>query len=480
MVYLTATLFLLANFVFFSLAEEAVGAENADVTETSDFSSDAYPTGRFLLSIGETQGVSFEKWDFEKKRFLFQKKNRRFAFESAQFLSWGAPAELSAAEATLVLANGGVWEGNPVGFQTRQQVLSGREERTGESAVYEILTWENSLCGTLDFFLNDVGGVLFGGTAIPEREKLIHEILTEKRSEDTLVFRTGERLSGEFLSWSDEKIRFQTRELSSPSLETFSPPVRVLEISQQQLAALLLSTEMRLEKNFLAQSVGPYFWIGLSDGSLFRLNPDGREPDLATIPRESIVYLESPQESQKFFDATLTSTTAQIRELRWLDEMLPQATEMRKNHEDEDARELEADERVADERESGELGADERGDWSSRASISGERFRVCGEIHRHGIGTETGVSLSWRLDGGFKTFGAVPACGERASSEIRFRVWLDGRLASEKIVTFGMKPELLLVDVQGAEELRLEAESVNRQLFQLKFPIHWLDAFLVP
>ncbi len=450
---LTIILFLSLNSQFFTLAED-----EKEIPSSADLKR----TERFFLSVGETNGVSFERWDSEKKRFLFQKDDRHFAFETAQFLSWGKPAEFSAAESSLVLADGGIWSGNPAGFQIEKLTLDNHEKKAEEIIIREILKWENPFCGTLSFSLDEIGGILFWGTTISEREKLFHEIQVEKRVEDVLVFRTGERLYGEFLSFSreSEKVCFQTRDLSDPSLETFSPITQRLEISPNRLAAILLSTEMRLETDSRSRKIGQYFWIGLSDGSLFRMNPDENEPYPEKIPHDSIVYLESPLESQKFFDTSLTSATAQIKELRWLDEISPQVKFMKELRETEQGKQR---------------------TWNPRAAISGERFRLLGEIHRHGIGTITGTSLSWRLDGNFKTFGTIPACEKLFSSKIRFRIWLDGKLAAEKTITPLTKPELILVDVKGVEELRLEADCLNQpQSLSLKYPVHWIDAFLAP
>lgn len=455
-------------------------ASSVPEPETDASSSASQPVGNFLLSAGQAPDVTFESWDFEQERFFFQRYGKRFAFEPASFLCWGQPAETALTDAQLLLTDGSTFNGVPVRTQ-QKEVSSSSAETTSKASndsafpLQEGLEWENSIFGTHFFSLNEIGGILFAGTPA-EREPIFQEIQQKKRPEDLLIFRTGERLEGEFLSLANETLRFQTRELSPPGAETFTPPVQILEISLKRLTALLLSTDLRLtDSAFSGAAAHKYFWLGLSDGSLFRMNPSGNRPPFKEIPHDAICYLESPQESQKFFDASLTSAAASIRELKWLDELPPSE--------------------VSTGSATGPISPSQ---WHPAAAASGTHLRSCGKLYRRGIGVSAGITLIWKLDGEFQTFGALPAADDfsQTASAVRFRVFVDQTLGAERIVTPQTPPELLLVPVPNARELRLEVHAVPQSAANsessassktsvpasLPSPAlgDWLNAFLAP
>ncbi|MBO5437131.1 MAG: NPCBM/NEW2 domain-containing protein [Thermoguttaceae bacterium] len=450
-------------------ASEGTGNQNfAQRASDADEIQKTIPSGSLLLSEGIAPDVTFEGWDPQNERFIFLRNGRQFAFEPTRFLRWGNLAEFSVTEASLVLSDGSIFCGLPLSSRVLQpETEKGSAESENAAAPsslkpQEVLEWENPFFGTLTFSLNELGGILFPGIPNTQREPFLPEILHTSRGRDILVFRTGERLEGEFLSISEDSVRFQTRALSPPSTETFLPASQTLEISQSRIAALLFSTELQIRAPF--SGIGKYFWIGLSDGSILRMSPQDARFPLASVTRDSVSYLESPQESQKFFDSTLTSAAAEIPELRWLDEIPPSEVHSQKPSD-------------------GQMLLTQSAFWNTRASVHGQRLRPWGKVSRRGLGVQGNVSLIWKLDTHFSVFGAIPALEDPIPGvSVRFRVYADQKLAAECTLTSDSRPELMRVPIADASELRLETEVFPPEGSLLTPSVNacWLDAFLVP
>ena len=440
---------------------------NGDPNRSGD--SNRSPSGSLLLSEGIAPNVPFEGWDPREERFIFLQSGRQFAFEPTQFLRWGSLAEFSVTDACLVLSDGSILSGLPL--CTRTADLNSQNAQVPHSAPFpsltsakeqEVLEWENPFFGTLTFSLNELGGIVFPGLPNSQREPLLPELLHSPRGRDVLVFRTGERLEGEILSISEESVRFQTRDLSLPPTETFLPASQVLEISQFQLAALLFSTELRIRTPF--SSAEKYFWIGLSDGSLLRMSPQSSRFPLASVTRGAVFYLESPQESQKFFDSSLTSAAAELSELHWLDEIPPSEVRLQ----DPFGNEASISQTVF---------------WNAQAAADGQRLRSGGKVCRRGFGVRGNTVLIWKLDPNFSIFGTIPTLSSSFPGvSVRFRIYTDKKLAAERTLNSDSKPELLRVPISGASELRLETEILTPPDSSLAPTLDaaWLDAFLVP
>ncbi len=451
--------------------QAAQGSENQNFAQSSsdeDANRGEIPSGSLLLSEGIAPNVTFEGWDPQNERFIFLRNGRQFAFEPTRFLRWGNLAEFSVTEAALVLSDGSIFCGLPLSSRVRQPEAekgSAESDASASSSSFrpqEVLEWENPFFGTLTFSLNELGGILFPGIPNTQREPILPEILHASRGRDVLVFRTGERIEGEFLGISEESVRFQTRALSPPPTETFLPASQILEISQSRIAALLFSTELQIRAPF--SGIGKYFWIGLSDGSILRMSPQDARFPLTSVTRDSVCYLESPQESQKFFDSTLTSAAAEIPELRWLDEIPPSEVHSQKSSD-------------------GQILLTQSAFWNARASAHGQRLRPWGKVSRRGLGVQGNVSLIWKLDTHFSVFGAIPALEDPIPGvSVRFRVYADQKLAAECTLTSDSRPELLRVPIDDASELRLESEVIPPEGSLLTPSVNacWLDAFLVP
>lgn len=455
-----------------SFAQES-NSEQKAVTDSTSLLD--HPSSDFLLGAGIATDVYFETWDTEQKRFLFQRGGRRFSFQNADFLRWGHPADFSATESCLVLNDGSIFVGLPL-----------KTQETSES-VYalktETLVWESSLLGLLSFPVTEVAGILLNTQTPKQREPLLQELrkIQESRNlwkksspQDVLIFRTGERLAGEFLSLDGDTLHFRTRALSPTSQETFLPMSRELEVSLSQLVAIFFTTTLPAER-FPNSETTPatYFWTGLSDGSLFRMNPSGKRPALTAIPSETIQYLESPQHSQRFLDTSesaITSATAPIQELRWLDEVAPIEIRSIKRTKKSQAHE----------------------NWYVQSTPTGNRLRAGKTIYRHGFSTTAGTSLLWKLDKTYQTLGLLPVLAPKTNSEsiqVQLRIYAGENLVYETILeqetsrnASSPLPELLRISLEGTQELRLETEILTPKSSALLpyCDVLFLDAFLIP
>ncbi|MDO4629069.1 MAG: hypothetical protein Q4C70_07790, partial [Planctomycetia bacterium] len=454
-----------------------VTSENTHTSAFTDLTD--RPAGDFLMGAGIAPNVYFESWDVKEERFLFQRDGKRFSFQNADFLRWGNPADFSATESCLILSDGSIFAGIPIKTGTEAEIVMERKLIT-ESVIErktELLHWENTLFGSISFPVTEVAGILFHTRMPREREPFLRELEHFRAAsslEDLLIFRTGERLTGEFISITDDVLYFRTRALSpTSSAETFLPASQELEISLSQLVALFLTPELGGEFSELHGEISPetYFWIGLSDGSLFRLNPAGNRPALSEIPPETIQYLESPQHSQHFLDTSataITSATAPIPELRWLDEIPP--TQNSENH------------------YAPSISSGNHHRWSvssenyyPRLTVSGNRLRAGGKIYRHGLCLPAGTALLWKLDEAYSTLGLIPALPSDASlSETPFhlRIFSGENLVYE--ASFSSENtektlKLIRIPLNNTQELRLETSPLA-----LPSSILLLDAFLIP
>ncbi len=410
--------------------------------------------GDFLLSMGVAPNVTFEKWDTENECFVFQRETRLFSFQPAEFLCWGGAVPISEGDYALQLVNGGIFAGLP------------------STPNPETLALETAYCGTLDFKYDETAALFFPGTPLKERENLFLEVRNQKRPHDVLILRTGERLEGEFLALSEDAASFRTRKLAAPSAENFVPEAQTVIIVQKNISAVLFSTQLRLTPSISTPQ--KYFWVGLKDGSLFPQAVSGTRPTLDSISRETIIYVESPQKSQKFFSENLTSAAENIPELQWLDELQPSEVLCRSPLGD-----------------SGILPC-----WNASAAAFGTQLRRSGRIQRHGLGVTPGVTLVWTLDGNMKKLGVIPAiddCSKDAFSAssasspssapaVRFIIRADDVVKEEILFNSDTVPRLILVDISGAKRLELTVEAVPdaRHPIPQSFCADWFLAFLKP
>lgn len=501
------------NFAFFFLTLAVSGGfsaricaqtpENSDVqnSESQDFDSEHSfgekrpRVGDFLLSAGIAPEVSFEAWDAKNERFLFSRGGKQFAFEPAEFLCWGGITSTHTSDFALQLSNGGLFAGLPVfpaenaseerisaenqhsedpsgkkrisgEKRLEENSLSGENERSGENThSEETLTLETRFCGTLSFSYEELSALVFPGTDRAAREKILLEARREKCRSDVLILRTGERVEGEFLTLTPETAVFRTRTLSPDYSDTFMNKNQTLRIVHKNISAVLFSKSM--QKNESAESPRKYFWLGLSDGSLFPAEVSGTRPPLDVITRNAVIYVESPQKSQRFFASSITAAAENIPELQWLDELEP--SEVR---------------RVSPLGESGILPP-----WNTAASAEGSPLSVRGRQQRHGFGVTPGVTLIWKLDGSMKTFAFIPAIDDAsrfsdadANHSVLFRVFTDGVLQKEISCNSVSALRLEKVGIENAHELTLTVEAVSAESHTLPQLLYadWLNAFLEP
>jgi len=412
---------------------------------------DESPLGTFFTSKEMTSGVTFEKWNPETSQFFFQKDGKPLSYELSSLLYWGAPAELSLTDFTIVLTDGSFWlGGNP-------QI---KNEQNSES-----IELETFCLGTMTFPLDEAAGIIFPGISSGTQEKLLTELRDGHFEEDVLIFKTGERITGEFRSVDGKSLTFRTRDLSPESQETLLHESRNFRISVNQLAALFFSTTLHL-KSLSANNSQKFFWLGLADGSFIRFQPGEEWFDFQKIPHEQIVYIESPQKSQQFFNESLTSATEKTEERRWLDELKPSGVKDVKN-----------------EAISGKIFEPS---WKSGVEPDGKRLRFQGKIFRHGISVQAGTVLNWTLEDDFHLLGILPVLASinpgNPEIEVRCRIWIDGRMEAEKILDSESKPELILVELNQAKELVLETTPISENDLQMPCisVVNWLNGFLEP
>lgn len=403
------------------------------------------PSGTFFMSEGMVFDVTFEKWDPESEQLFFQRNGSSFPFQLSSFLCWGAPAELSLTDFTLILTDGSFWVGGLPKIKNEQNS--------------EFIEWETIHLGTLDFPLDDAAGIFFPGVPTVTQERFLAELRKAHFEEDVLVFKTGERISGEFLTLDEDSVVFRTRELAAGVSEEMLQEPRQLRIAMEQLAALFFSGTLHL-KSVPSAAPQKFFWFGLADGSLIRFQKGENRFNFQEIPPEQIVYVESPQKSQKFFNESLTSAAEKIAERCWLDELKPTEVET--------------------------SGPEIWPSWGSGAEPNGKRLHSHGKIWRHGLGARTGTSLKWNLDGDFQTLGVLPVLADSApkggAQKVKCRILVDGEVAAEKILEPGAEPEFILVKLGNAEKLVLEAISLSEIGGSVPggAVVNWLNGFLVP
>lgn len=406
---------------------------------------DERPTRTFFTSKEMNSDVTFEKWDPDSGQLFFQRKGKSFPFELSSFLCWGAPAELSLTDFTLVLTDGSFWIGEVPQIKNDQKT--------------EWIEWETTHLGTLTFPLDDAAGILFPGVPTGTQERFLTELREARFEEDVLVFKTGERISGEFLALDEGSVTFQTRELvSGVSSELLQEP-RQMHVAIEQLAALFFSGSLHL-KSRPAAAGRKFFWFGLADGSLIRFQTSEDRFNFQEIPPEEIVYVESPQKSQKFFNESLTSAAEKIDERCWLDELKP-----------------------AEAKTSGpEIGPS----WRAGAEPDGKRLHSSGKIWRHGLGVLAGTSLKWDLDGDFQILGVLPVLADldhsAATQRVKCRILVDGKVAAEQILEPDSEPKLVLVKLKKAEKLVLETTNLSETGEPVPggAVVNWLNGFLAP
>lgn len=406
---------------------------------------DERPTGTFFMSEEMVSDVTFEKWDPESEQLFFQRQGNSFPFELSSFLCWGAPAEFSLTDFTLVLTDGSSWVGGVPQMKKDQKP--------------ELVQWETIHLGTLEFPLDDVAGIFFSGVPTGTQERFLTELRDAHFEEDVLVFKTGERISGEFLTLDEDSVVFQTRELASGVSEALLQEPRQMRVAMEQLAALFFSGTLHL-KSVPATATRKFFWFGLADGSLIRFQTGEKRFNFQEIPPEQIVYVESPQKSQKFFNESLTSAAEKIAERCWLDELKP-----------------------AEVKTSGpEI-------WPSLrtgAEPDGKRLHSLGKIWRHGLGVQAGTSVKWNLEGEFQTLGVLPVLADPDHSgttqKVKCRILVDGKVAAERILQQDSEPELVLVKLEKAKELVLETTRLSETDEPVPggAAVNWLNGFLVP
>lgn len=406
---------------------------------------DEQATGTFFTATGMTPGVTFEKWAPESEQMFFQRQGKSFPFELSSFLCWGAPAELSLTDFTLVLTDGSSWIGGLPRMKNKDQS--------------ESIEWETLNLGTLTFPLDDAAGIIFSGVPTDTQERFLTELHDSHFEEDVLVFKTGERIAGEFLTFQEDTVMFQTRELVSNVSEELIPAPRPIRVAMEQLAALFFSGSLHL-KSVSSSTPQKFFWFGLADGSLIRFQTGEKRFNFQEIPPEQIVYIESPQKSQKFFNESLTSAAEKIAERRWLDDLAPAEV---KNH-----------------------GPELLPSWRANAEPDGTRLHSLGKIWRHGLGVQAGTTLKWNLEGDFQVLGVLPVLADSGNSEtdqrVKCRILVDGEVAEERILGQDDEPELILVKLGKCKELVLETTNLSETAAPLpgSAVMNWLNVFLAP
>lgn len=406
---------------------------------------DERPSGPLFLSEEMVSDVTFEKWDPQSEQLFFQKNGKSFPFQLSSFLCWGAPAELSLTDFTLVLTDGSFWIGGLPQIKNDQKS--------------EFIEWETIHLGTLTFPLDDAAGILFPGVSTGTQERFLTELQNAHFEEDVLVFKTGERIFGEFLTLEKDSVVFQTRELASKVSAELFPEPRRMHVAMEQLAALFFSGTLHL-KSVPVTAARKFFWFGLADGSLIRFQTNENRFNFQEIPPEQIVYVESPQKSQKFFNETLTSAAEKIAERCWLDERKPEEVKT--------------------------VGSEIWPSWMTRAEPNGKRLHSRGKIWRHGLGVLAGTSLKWNLEGAFKIFGVLPVLADSdhiiTDQRVKCRILVDGEVAAEQILKPDSEPELVLVKLKNAQELVLETTTLSETGESVPggAAVNWLNGFLVP
>lgn len=110
-------------------------------------------------------------------------------------------------------------------------------------------------------------------------------------------------------------------------------------------------------------------------------------------------------------------------------------------------------------------------------SVEGGLLRALGRLHLKGIGLHSAARISYRVPKDAKQFQAEAAIDETAEERgsAGFRVYVDGRAASQTVlVRGGQPPQPIRVDVAGAERLDLIVDFADRA-DQLDHA-NWLDA----
>ncbi|MBQ6107261.1 MAG: NPCBM/NEW2 domain-containing protein [Thermoguttaceae bacterium] len=394
--------------------------------------------------------VTFDRWDPQSDQMFFKQQGNSFQIEFSSFLCWGAPAEFSLTDFTLVLTDGSAWAGEA------PKMKNGQDSKAQDS---EVIEWETINLGALDFPLDDAAGILFPGVPTGTQERFLTELREAHFEEDVLIFKTGERIFGEFLTFEENTVTFQTRELASGVSEELLPELRQMHVAMDQLAALFFSGTLHL-KSKPAPAAQKFFWFGLADGSLIRFQTNENRFNFQEIPPDQIVYVESPQKSQKFFNESLTSAAEKIEERCWLDELKPAEAKTR--------------------------GREIWPSWKAGAEPDGKRLHSSGKIWRHGLGMTAGTSLKWNLEGDFRHFGVLPVLADSdralAVPRVRCRILVDGKTAAEQILEPDSGPELVLVKVENAKELVLETTNLSETGKPVPggAAVNWLNVFLSP
>ncbi|MDO4570114.1 MAG: NPCBM/NEW2 domain-containing protein [Planctomycetia bacterium] len=377
------------------------------------------PCETLLHDKGALQDVELLEWNSKKESFCFRRFESETELKIEQFLAWGAPVEPSPAATQLILLSGGVHVGTLVEVQNETIVL------------------ETEFLGTLSFPLDSVAAILFPNASKHVRNSLAENALHAPNDDDRLCFRTKEFLDGFVEKFENGECFFRNQDGTT------------LRIPQSRLAALSFSGKLR--SLFPETHRHRFFWLGLRDGSLFPLLLDDPnwKAKLDPLDLATIVYIETPNRAQDFFDAALTSATAISRTPQWLDEIPPDATTP-----------------AAPFGESGLI-------WTPRINQNhlGERIRVQNRIIRRGIGMPAGSSMRWTLDsrgGNFCVLIAMndsPDGGSPNGACVVFRVKTDGQLQAEVALSADDAPRFIEVDVSNAHELEistsLEEENSN-------------------
>jgi hypothetical protein len=97
-----------------------------------------------------------------------------------------------------------------------------------------------------------------------------------------------------------------------------------------------------------------------------------------------------------------------------------------------------------------------------------------------------GTSLKWNQEGNFQTLGVLPILADSdhptGAQRVKCRILVDGEVAAEQILEPDSKPELVLVNLEKAEELVLETTNLSETGEPVPggAAVNWLNGFLAP
>jgi hypothetical protein len=125
---------------------------------------------------------------------------------------------------------------------------------------------------------------------------------------------------------------------------------------------------------------------------------------------------------------------------------------------------------------------DERWRWWADANALGRDMRLAGSTYDRGVGMHASSSLSYALEGEYRTFEATVGLDDRdgIKGRARVRVLRDGKpvdLGGKGVLTRAGGPMEVRVDVEGAKVLTLEVEPAGEA--NVQGVVNWANARLI-